>query len=254
LSSRKLYALFADLLDEDPPNVRALGLVSDELKIRETAAIRRAAARKHRLPSNLSKVSDDRLYELWSAHAADPSAVKRITGEITARKRDSDRAGHTVLLDWSEHGTDKAAQQRITKSVASGKGLVDSYADAYAVADLAQAQRVSLVDLERRAGESRRDAVRRSYAEFTLLRYLDAERATRGHVLTADAQARGVDPVSLFSGPSSRARKYASEDLKRWWADNPRLTYTEFAAQVLTGDRQAAALIKAQGNAKDFGV
>lgn len=251
LSGPKLYALFADLLDEDPPNERALRLVGNELEVREDAARRRAEARRNRVPSDLSEVSDDRLYELWSAHAADDQAVARVKAEISARRRSGQRDGSTPLVDWSEHRTDRLEQRRIDKAVASGVDLRDAYADAYRLDDdLVRDQRYSLVDLERRAGESRRDAVRRAFAEHTTLRYIAAEQSTRGNLLTAEAVRAGVDPIALFSGPSARARKWASEDLKRWWADNPRVTYTEFAGQVLTGDRRT----NLQGNGRDFGV
>ncbi|MGX1762710.1 Mur ligase family protein [Streptomyces lydicus] len=40
-------------------------------------------------------------------------------------------------------------------------------------------------------------------------------------------------PSSLFSGPAHIAYARASEDLKRWWAENPRTTLAEYT--YLTG-------------------
>ena len=63
--------------------------------------------------------------------------------------------------------------------------------------------------------------------------------------------------MELFSGPAARARKWASEDLKRWWANgHPRLTFTEFKAATLgrDRDRHQADLIALSGNGRDFGL
>ena len=69
-------------------------------------------------------------------------------------------------------------------------------------------------------------------------------------------RAKGIDPRSLFSGPASRARKYASEELLRWWQSNPRMTLTEFRAMWLgrDSDRKAAKQIRAGGAGREFGV
>lgn len=58
--------------------------------------------------------------------------------------------------------------------------------------------------------------------------FVAAERETRGHMLNRAGQAAGVDPRSLFTGPEARARKYASEELRRYWDSHPRLTAAEF--------------------------
>ncbi|MFI0790921.1 hypothetical protein ACH4Q6_35700 [Streptomyces lydicus] len=60
------------------------------------------------------------------------------------------------------------------------------------------------------------------------------------HLLVRRAAAEGIDPYSLFSGPSHIAYARASEDLKRWWADNPRTTLAEHPERI-TGTRSEAA-------------
>jgi hypothetical protein len=104
------------------------------------------------------------------------------------------------------------------------------------------------------AGQTLAHAVRRQYDEWVHLQHIEAENATNGYMLSREGKAAGIDPVLLFSGPTATARKYASEELKRWWADNKRLTFTEFKAQVVGGraDKAAAARTRAASNGQDF--
>ncbi|MEU5302227.1 phage minor capsid protein [Streptomyces noursei] len=86
-----------------------------------------------------------------------------------------------------------------------------------------------------------REQIREMYQEHIYLQWLAAEDATRGHLLNRSAESAGVDPRSLFSGPSHVAYARASEDLIRWWAEvSPRITLAEFTEQV-TGVRTAGA-------------
>jgi hypothetical protein len=73
-------------------------------------------------------------------------------------------------------------------------------------------------------------------------------------MLSREGKRANVDPITLFSGPTARARKHASEDLLRWWADNGRMTYAEFRAQILgrESDVESAKKTRMQSNAKDF--
>jgi hypothetical protein len=67
------------------------------------------------------------------------------------------------------------------------------------------------------------------------------------------ARAAGVSARSLFSGPRPRARKYASEELKRFWDEvTPRQSYTEFRSSLLglPGDDR----VRLAGNGRDFGL
>ncbi|KAB7834059.1 phage minor capsid protein [Streptomyces mobaraensis] len=86
-----------------------------------------------------------------------------------------------------------------------------------------------------------RDEIREMYREHIHLQWLAAEDATRGHMLTREAEAAGVDPRSLFSGPAHVAYARASEDLIRFWDEvSPRVTLAEFSEQV-TGVANSAA-------------
>ncbi len=86
-----------------------------------------------------------------------------------------------------------------------------------------------------------REEIRTMYREHVHLQWLAAEDATRGHMLTREAEAVGVDPRSLFSGPSHVAYARASEDLRCFWDEvSPRVTLAEFTEQV-TGVANSAA-------------
>ncbi|WP_439675993.1 phage minor capsid protein [Embleya sp. MST-111070] len=85
-----------------------------------------------------------------------------------------------------------------------------------------------------------REQIREMYQEYTYTQWLDAEDFTRGNLLSREAELAGVDPQSLFSGPAHVAYSRASEDLIRYWADNPRMTMAEFEEHT-TGQRTGAA-------------
>lgn len=145
-------------------------------------------------------------------------------------------------------------QKQVDALVAQGRDFLSAYAEVHGRDEAALQAEQSRAAVTRRPGERTRDAVRRSFDEFTGLQYLLAEQATNGHMLSKAGQAAGIDPLTLFSGPITRARKYASEDLARWWGENGRMNLTEFRAQVLGGakDKAAATKTKQLSNAKDF--
>lgn len=84
-----------------------------------------------------------------------------------------------------------------------------------------------------------REQVREMYREHTYAQYLDAEDELRGVLLSRQAEADGVDPMSLFTGPAHVAYARASEELKRYWQTRPRTTLAEYNEQV-TGAHSAA--------------
>lgn len=59
-------------------------------------------------------------------------------------------------------------------------------------------------------------------------KFLAAEHATRGDMLSRAGKAAKVDPRTLFYGRADVARKYASEELNDWFDRHGRLTVTEY--------------------------
>ncbi|QWQ45729.1 phage minor capsid protein [Streptomyces sp. YPW6] len=111
------------------------------------------------------------------------------------------------------------------------------FADDLAAAVAAAERRTGGTEPRERITRAR---AREMYAEYVYRQYLDAEAACRGYLLNKKAQADGVDPMSLFSGPARIAHARASDELREWWAANGRLTQAEFIEQA-TGERQRHA-------------
>jgi hypothetical protein len=64
--------------------------------------------------------------------------------------------------------------------------------------------------------------------------WLEAENATRGNMLNKAGRAADIDERSLFTGPESRARRYASEELLNHWQSHPRPTAAYFQGKSTT--------------------
>jgi hypothetical protein len=83
-------------------------------------------------------------------------------------------------------------------------------------------------DERRAAAEERRtaraSARRQERALMVESEWLAAETETRGNMLNRRGREARVDERSLFTGPESRARKYASEELLAYWEHHPRPT------------------------------
>ncbi len=134
----------------------------------------------------------------------------------------------------------------IERMVTTGRSWLDAYATVTG-ADLDRLhseELAALLDVDRRAGESRTVAANRLHGEHLDQHYRAAEDACRGTLLNAAGRARGIDPRKLFYGPATRAYKYASEELVDWWRTHPRVTQVEYRA-AHTGQRchQVAAQV-----------
>lgn len=107
--------------------------------------------------------------------------------------------------------------------------------------------RIIVRELDRREERDKRRARRASgraaHREEHLLAvesaFTAAEAQTRGHMLSKAGRAARVDPRSLWTGPETRARKYASEELRAYWDQHGRLTKAEW--DRLSAGEQAAA-------------
>jgi hypothetical protein len=84
-------------------------------------------------------------------------------------------------------------------------------------------------------GKSLDDMISHRFEQERARMYVQAEDATRGHMLTPQGEAKGIDPYALFHGPEARARRWASPELKEWWDQHGRLTRDDYKQQLLTG-------------------
>ncbi|GGN96109.1 hypothetical protein GCM10010112_87050 [Actinoplanes lobatus] len=184
--------------------------------------------------------------------------LDQLVDDFGREENPDDRAWQPIVDEYERREAEENARNdRISAAVDAGDDYLDAYAREYGLdaEKLRHKERMSLLDAERFAGETRRQAVRRLYDEWIYLRYLKAEAETRGIMVTKAGFVAGIDPISLFSGPPQRARKWASEELMRWWADNGRVTFTEFAFTTYgIGSKRAAESARLSGNGRDFGV
>ena len=92
-----------------------------------------------------------------------------------------------------------------------------------------EAGRRDRADRRARRNRERWAALRAEWFDWAWAQFLAAETACRGYLLNKDGRAAGIDPWTLWSGRSSRAMRYASEELLEFWAHSPRITVTEYS-------------------------
>lgn len=79
-------------------------------------------------------------------------------------------------------------------------------------------------------------AEQQARADYETMRevwFLQAEYECNGQLVSARYRDQRIDPRSLWTGPATRAMKYASPELASWWARNGRTTWTAFRYHAL---------------------
>lgn len=230
LSDKGLLQRFEAEIKKDNPDEKRLKELGDELDRRDLESV-----------SQIKALSDDDL-------------EKEFQDEI--RKDDLDQARVDRLgaeLDRRDH--ERAQNERkVDALVAKGRSYQDAYAEVHGLdpEKMDREARLAAVDAQRRSGESREATIRRLYDDDLRRQYVDAENATRGHLLTPEGRSKGIDPKSLFQGSSTHSNKWASDELKEYWEKNPRKTYTQFKADLLNRPQDVAAAEKTRGIQKDL--
>jgi len=199
------------------------------------------------VPTWLSGKSDDELQKaMRSIFNRPPSpardiALDAIDAELTRREG-------VKKLEARSRDIDTEADAHLE----SGGAYTDLDMDPTA---LEHAQRLGLIDANRRPGERREQALRRMYKEHVHNQWLQAEEDTNGVLLNRAGVQAGISPLVLWGASLDRARKYSSPELAQWWADHGgRSTYDDFRAQWLGGRaaRQAAEAKRGKGRGRDF--
>jgi hypothetical protein len=195
-----------------------------------------------RLAADLSNVGDDALG--WALRYARAEDVERIADELDRRYPpaevpDTFHGAHTIEGQLADRATTAEAFSDVPDPDEWGH-LADDY-DPYAGMSATErwiAEREDAAEAQRTAYT--REQISEMYREHVYAMWLDAENELRGHLLNRKAEASGVDPISLWSGPAHIAYARASDDLKAWWQDHPRITLAEYTEKV-TGVRSDAA-------------
>ena len=86
-------------------------------------------------------------------------------------------------------------------------------------------------DRAAQAAGRRKDRYRERESEYqdeVYRQWLTAESATNGYMLNKAGRAAGINERSLFKGPESRVRKYASRELLDYFSEHGRPTRVSF--------------------------
>lgn len=135
--------------------------------------------------------------------------------------------GKPVVLSRGElHAMSEAQLLRHMRKAQAGEN--------YAVYE--RSYRQVIAEMDRRENAARRKEKARKlrrvrgqeHHEEVERQFWAAERATHGYMLNKRGRAAGIDERSLFTGPESRVRAYASPELLNWFAAHGRPTRTSF--------------------------
>jgi len=193
-----------------------------------------------RLAPDLSGVGDEVLG--WAMRYATPEQAARIAAEIDQRypaePLPAASGAHTVAGQLA----DRAALDEVLNPLGDlddWSQLADDLPDPYAGMTAIErwiAEREAEQEAARAAYT--REQIREMYREHIYAQLLAAEEATNGYLFARGVS--GVDPLALFTGPAHVAFARASEELKRWWQDHPRITLAEYT-EMVTGQPSEAA-------------
>lgn len=199
---------------------------------------------------DVTALSDDELAEALGDYGDNDDAVEAILAELDRRQEAAEQAEQDAEARRQRDRERRDAQRLVEQErqlaeydrlVSEGMSDEDAWAEATGQSVEQQRREDAIARLRadgftgRGFDELARAAFRKHIDEL----YWQAEADTNGYLLSNAGEAAGIDPRELFTGPAARARKWASDELLEWWDAHGRLTFDEFAAQLL-GDTNAA--------------
>jgi hypothetical protein len=183
------------------------------------------------------RMSDNELADHLGAVADDERAVDAVLHELDRRDRERER-------DISRR---KAAadvkSRRFDEAVAGGEDPLTAYSKVYGVSEerLRRQEVIRSLRASGHKGAGLDELLRSAHSEHVRQSYLDAGNVTRGVLRNKAGEVAGIPAAALFSGPESRARKYASRELLDYWQVHGRLTVADFKAATLGGYMPSAS-------------
>lgn len=195
--------------------------------------------RSHQGPGHFEQMTDDELAAEYNR--SEGSRASAVAGELDRRdQRDEDAAAQAktqrVSALYAEQPKTEADRNRVYQSLVNeGEAPEDAWAHAHST-DAGAMQKQAVIQQLRSQGYQGGgfDALARdAFKDDIRRRTVSAEGATNGYMLSPAGKKAGIDPWSLFTGPESRARKYASPELKEWWDQNGRPTAADFQANLM---------------------
>lgn len=206
-------------------------------------------------PRDPRRLADDDLEQQMMEALADPSRAdefERLAAEVD--RRDAERraaearkaANREAAERRRERKRDEQAQ-RMEELLAAGVPEDEAVEEVYGISIARQRRTRAIADLRGQgySGRSFEQLAAASYRDLVYRQWLAAENANRGELVNREGQARGIDPIRLFSGPEAYARRWASDELKGWWDRHGRTTFAEWKEQLL-GDSGALRRLREQ--------
>lgn len=137
---------------------------------------------------------------------------------------------------YSQHPAAKADQDKLYGDlVNAGENPEEAWNHAYHTDSETMARQSAVAQLRQQGyhGASFDTISRDAFKHEVQRQALAAEAATNGFMLSKAGKAANVDPWSLLTGPESRARKYASPELREYWDQQGRPTVKAFQSHLL---------------------
>ncbi|SDL73436.1 Phage minor capsid protein 2 [Nonomuraea maritima] len=235
-SDEELAALLGQHADDEPAVKRITQVLEERDQERERDRDEQVTSALRELPEDYSQVTEEQILELVQRFSAagDDVALERLLAELDRREQNP---------NWRYDVEETAEDRAVAELLDSGTDPLEAYAIVYGLDPevMRREEARAHVESQRLPGETLDQVVRRLYDEWLEIHYVAAERYTRGVLVTAEGRRQGVDGRSLLSGPAARAMKWASDELKAWWEQHPRMTLTEFRAQALGRDSDKRA-------------
>lgn len=196
---------------------------------------------------NLERFEDEDLDVLLAEHADDDTAIERILAEMDRRqavadafaeaeaKREANAQYHRDRRARLKAEREEAQWRRFEELLEQGQDEESAVAEVFGKSVERQRRDRAITQLRGQGytGKGLDELARKAYTDHVYEQYIAAENATRGHLLTPEAQRAGIDPLTLFSGPTARARLHASDELKEWWDQRGRMTYDQWVDELL---------------------
>ncbi|GGM65125.1 hypothetical protein GCM10012275_39590 [Longimycelium tulufanense] len=242
-TARRRHQAQAETLGEgQAERARLDAVAAEQARRREQQRLAAEQAAQKRRAAELAKLTDDQLDEAIAQASAGEDFDRLAALVDEADRRQAARQAAEARRQQARQRREQARQERQAAQVAEYERLVNEGMDAeqawaQATGTTVEAMRrhdaVARLRADGYTGRGFDDLARAAYRDYVAEQYWHAEDATNGYLLNQAGEAAGIDPRELFTGPASRARKWASDELKAWWDGNGRMTFDEYAAWLL---------------------
>ncbi|TCO64377.1 phage minor capsid protein [Actinocrispum wychmicini] len=229
---RRREDLAEQVAEGNAEQTRLDAVTAEQQRRREQERLAAEKAERDRYTDELRGLSDEDLDARLAEAANDETLLDLVLAELDRRQAEQDQTDEGA--DEDPHAEKWAEVDRL---VAEGSDYEQAYAEVFDK-DVDRVRREAAIARLRDDGFQGRgfdELARAAYAKALEVQYLAAEAATNGYLLTPTGQRKGLDPRQLWRQNETYARKWASDELKEWWDINGRLTFDQFAAQLLSG-------------------